>query len=158
MMKLNLLAAIATTFVTVTAIADAAIAYPRDSFTIRFENRSSGNYNNYNRWHQNNQYRQFDRNRNYNRNWNRNQQFNQNRIYNNTYDNYNRNWNRYENANSNRELRYRINEIYLQVLGRNADANGTQHYINLYYQGWSLGQIHRDIANSQEARGFGYWR
>ncbi|NJM28366.1 MAG: hypothetical protein HC856_09445, partial [Pseudanabaena sp. RU_4_16] len=51
----------------------------------------------------------------------------------------------------NSDLASAINQIYQQELGRNADGEGLSHYINLYYNGWSLGQIRRDIANSQEA-------
>jgi hypothetical protein len=52
-----------------------------------------------------------------------------------------------------------INQIYLQELGRNVDGEGLRHYINQYYNGWSLWQIRRDIGNSQEAynRRVGYY-
>ncbi len=67
----------------------------------------------------------------------------QNHSYNNGYYN-----NRVTNES---ELRRSINEIYRQQLGRNADWDGIRHYINQYRNGWSLGQIRNDIANSKEA-------
>jgi hypothetical protein len=56
------------------------------------------------------------------------------------------------NYGYNSTLARQINVIYRQVLGRNADAEGLSHYINQYYRyGWSLKDIHRDIATSNEA-------
>ena len=51
----------------------------------------------------------------------------------------------------NTNLARAINQIYQQELGRNADGEGLRHYINQYYNGWSLWQIRRDIGSSQEA-------
>ncbi len=72
-----------------------------------------------------------------------NSNYNYNRSYNNNYYN-----NRVTNES---ELRRSINEIYRQQLGRNADWDGIRHYTNQYRNGWSLGQIRNDIANSKEA-------
>ncbi|WP_019500368.1 hypothetical protein [Pseudanabaena sp. PCC 6802] len=61
---------------------------------------------------------------------------------------------RYYNYNYsyNSNLARQINAIYRQELGRNADPEGLQHYLNqYYYYGWSLKDIHRDIATSNEA-------
>ena len=81
--------------------------------------------------------------------WRRNNHAYNNRYYNNR--SYN---NRYYNnrVTNESELRRSINEIYRQQLGRNADWDGIRHYINQYRNGWSLGQIRNDIANSNEAR------
>ncbi len=50
------------------------------------------------------------------------------------------------------DVRGQINQIYLNVLGREADLEGLNTYQNRYNNGWSLIDIQRDIANSQEAR------
>ena len=70
--------------------------------------------------------------------------------------NYNYNYRTYRPYNSygygyNSDLARAINQIYQQELGRNADGEGLRHYINQYYNGWSLWQIRRDIGSSQEA-------
>jgi hypothetical protein len=89
----------------------------------------------YEEWQRNNQY-YGNRNNGYYRDWRNNNQYYGNRA----------------NAYNDSNLRRSINEIYRQELGRNADWEGTQHYINQYQNGWSLGQIRNDIANSREAR------
>jgi hypothetical protein len=63
------------------------------------------------------------------------------------------NYNRYTfyGYGYNSDLARAINQIYRQELGRNADVEGLGHYINQYYNGWSLSDIRRDIANSREA-------
>jgi hypothetical protein len=50
------------------------------------------------------------------------------------------------------DVRGQINQIYLNVLGREADLEGLNTYQDRYNNGWSLIDIQRDIANSQEAR------
>ncbi|HEY9652212.1 MAG TPA: hypothetical protein V6C95_16235 [Coleofasciculaceae cyanobacterium] len=50
------------------------------------------------------------------------------------------------------ELRYRINRIYQEELGRDADRDGLRTYQRAYQRGWSFEQIRRDIANSEEGR------
>jgi hypothetical protein len=76
------------------------------------------------------------------------------RRNNRNYSNYNRYNSGYNNnrAINESELRRSINEIYKQQLGRNADWDGIRHYTDQYRNGWSLGQIRNDIANSNEAR------
>jgi hypothetical protein len=65
-----------------------------------------------------------------------------------SYNNYRYNYNHGYNSN----LAGQINAIYRQELGRNADPEGLHHYLNQYYRyGWSLKDIHRDIATSREA-------
>lgn len=50
------------------------------------------------------------------------------------------------------EVRYRINRIYREELGRNADPEGLRNFQRAYEDGWSLDRIRRAINNSQEAR------
>lgn len=69
-------------------------------------------------------------------------------------------WNRNDNF-SNRysgDIRAEINQIYREVLGRDADWQGLNTYQDRYNQGWSLDRIRNDIARSQEARYQGRWR
>jgi hypothetical protein len=106
--------------------------YNYNSRTYRPHNNYNYNYNNYR------SYRPYN---NYNYNY---------RTYTpyNNYSNYR--YNSYSYG-YNSDLARAINQIYQQELGRNIDGDGLRHYINQYYNGWSLGQIRRDIANSQEA-------
>jgi hypothetical protein len=104
----------------------------------------------YEEWRRNNHSRNNDggyyeewRRNNYSYNNGYNNRYYNNRSYNNGYYN-----NRVINES---ELRRSINEIYRQQLGRNADWDGIRHYTNQYRNGWSLGQIRNDIANSKEA-------
>ncbi len=48
--------------------------------------------------------------------------------------------------------RVEIDQIYREVLGRPADLDGLRTYQARFDEGWSLGQIRNDIANSAEAR------
>ncbi|HAN45978.1 MAG TPA: hypothetical protein DCQ32_05440 [Cyanobacteria bacterium UBA8156] len=50
------------------------------------------------------------------------------------------------------DARAEIDQIYRQVLGRPADLDGLRTYQSRFDEGWSLGQIRNDIANSAEAR------
>ena len=51
------------------------------------------------------------------------------------------------NANRNQE----INNLYVQVLGRNANADELQNYRQaMNRQGWSLAQVRSNLANSEE--------
>jgi hypothetical protein len=50
------------------------------------------------------------------------------------------------------EVRYRINQIYREELGREADAGGMRDYQRAYENGWSLDRIRRAIENSSEAK------
>jgi hypothetical protein len=97
---------------------------PHNNYNYSYNYRTYRPYNNYNNYNYSYNYRTY-------------------RPYNN-YNNY-----RYNSYNS--DLARAINQIYRQELGRNVDGDGLRHYINQYYNGWSLGQIRRDIANSQEA-------
>jgi hypothetical protein len=54
------------------------------------------------------------------------------------------------NANNNSNIQTEINNLYIQVLGRNADANGLSSYVQAVNQGRSYAQIRRSLANSQE--------
>jgi hypothetical protein len=106
----------------------------------RYQTHNDGGY--YEDWRRENYY-----NNNSNRNdggyyedWRRN---NRSYNYNNGYYN--------SRAIDESQLRRSINDIYRQQLGRNADWDGIRHYINQYRNGWSLGQIRNDIANSNEA-------
>jgi len=50
------------------------------------------------------------------------------------------------------DARAEIDQIYREVLGRPADLDGLRTYQSRFDEGWSLGQIRNDIANSPEAR------
>ncbi len=50
------------------------------------------------------------------------------------------------------DARVEIDQIYREVLGRPADLDGLRTYQARFDEGWSLGQIRNDIANSAEAR------
>ncbi len=50
------------------------------------------------------------------------------------------------------DARAEIDQIYREVLGRPADLDGLRTYQSRFDEGWSLGQIRHDIANSAEAR------
>jgi hypothetical protein len=110
-------------------------------------------YNNYRNYRPNNSYRYYAPYNNY-RNYT---PYNNYRTYKphtnyRTYRPYNDY--RYYNYNYgyNSNLARQINAIYRQELGRNADPEGLHHYLNQYYRyGWSLRDIHRDIATSNEA-------
>ncbi len=47
-----------------------------------------------------------------------------------------------------------INDYYRQYLGRDADPEGLEDWLNAYQDGQSLEQIRRNIANSEEARNY----
>jgi hypothetical protein len=127
--------------------------------------RDYSRYNRYNPNPHNYNYRTYRPHNNYNYN---NNNYRSYRPYNN-YNNYSYNYRTYRPYNNyrynsysygyNSNLARAINQIYRQELGRNVDGDGLRHYINQYYNGWSLGQIRRDIANSQEAynRRVGYY-
>jgi uncharacterized protein YbcI len=52
---------------------------------------------------------------------------------------------------NNSRLEGEINNIYLQVLGRNADSSGLRTYTQaINNQGWTLDQVRRDLASSPE--------
>ncbi|WP_019503112.1 hypothetical protein [Pseudanabaena sp. PCC 6802] len=54
---------------------------------------------------------------------------------------------------SRHEIIHCIREIYWDHLGRYPDEEGVRHYMRKYYrEGWSMRQIHNDIAFSWEAR------
>lgn len=83
------------------------------------------------------------------------QQFNPN------YQNPNHNYqNNYQHPNyqtpyygsRNQDVRGQINQIYRDVLGRDADFEGLGTYQDRYNNGWSLSDIRRNIANSNEAQ------
>ena len=59
--------------------------------------------------------------------------------------NNNGNW-----SNNNSNVQTEVNNLYVQVLGRNADANGLSSYVQAVNQGRSLDQVRRNLANSQE--------
>ena len=59
--------------------------------------------------------------------------------------NNNRNW-----SNKNSNIQTEVNNLYVQVLGRNADANGLRSYVQVVNQGRSLAEVRRNLANSQE--------
>jgi hypothetical protein len=59
--------------------------------------------------------------------------------------NNNGNW-----SNNNANIQTEINNLYIQVLGRNADANGLRSYTQVVNQGRSLAQVRRNLVNSQE--------
>ncbi|MFQ3680297.1 MAG: hypothetical protein SNJ60_07310 [Pseudanabaenaceae cyanobacterium] len=50
------------------------------------------------------------------------------------------------------DAREEIDRIYREVLGRPADLDGLRTYQSRFDEGWTLGQIRQDIANSAEAR------
>lgn len=50
------------------------------------------------------------------------------------------------------EARERINQLYREVLGRDADPSGLRTYTNRLADGWSFEDIRRDLARSDEAR------
>jgi hypothetical protein len=60
--------------------------------------------------------------------------------------NYNNNNDNYNNNNYYRD----INNLYYQILGRNADRNGLENYSRNMRSGWSLAQVRRDLAYSGE--------
>lgn len=45
-----------------------------------------------------------------------------------------------------------ITQMYREVLGREPDANGLNHYRKLWRQGWTQGQIRDDLRRSAESR------
>lgn len=53
------------------------------------------------------------------------------------------------------ELRNRINQLYREVLGRDADPIGLETYLERLANGWSLRDVRRDLERSSEARGRG---
>jgi len=59
--------------------------------------------------------------------------------------NNNGNW-----PNNNANIQTEVNNLYVQVLGRNADANGLSSYVQAVNQGRSLAEVRRNLANSQE--------
>jgi uncharacterized protein YbcI len=59
--------------------------------------------------------------------------------------NNNGNW-----SNNNSNVQTEVNNLYVQVLGRNADANGLSSYVQAVNQGRSLAEVRRNLANSQE--------
>lgn len=59
--------------------------------------------------------------------------------------NNNGNW-----SNNNSNVQTEINNLYVQVLGRNADRNGLRKYTQVVNQGGTLDQVRRNLANSQE--------
>lgn len=54
------------------------------------------------------------------------------------------------NANNNSNIQTEINNLYIQVLGRNSDVNGLRGYTRVVNQGRSLVEVRRNLANSQE--------
>jgi hypothetical protein len=54
------------------------------------------------------------------------------------------------NANNNSNIQTEINNLYIQVLGRNSDVNGLRGYTRVVNQGRSLAEVRRNLANSQE--------
>ncbi len=65
-----------------------------------------------------------------------------------------RNYNEIRRGDADRhEVSRCIQEIYWDHLGRSPDEEGIRHYMRKYYrEGWSLRQIHNDIAYSSESR------
>jgi hypothetical protein len=125
--------------------------YNRSPHNYNYNYRTYRPYNNYNYSYNYRTYRPYN---NYSYNY---------RTYS-PYNNYSYNYRTYRPYNNysygyNSGLARAINQIYQQELGRNVDGEGLRHYINQYYNGWSLWQIRRDIANSQEAynRRVGYY-
>lgn len=57
-----------------------------------------------------------------------------------------------------RDISQIVNQIYLQELGRSADPEGLYTYQDRFDNGWSIDDIRRDIANSNEARSRYYRR
>ncbi|MFM7572872.1 MAG: DUF4214 domain-containing protein [Snowella sp.] len=53
-------------------------------------------------------------------------------------------------SNNNANVQTEINNLYIQVLGRNADANGLSSYVQAVNRGRSLAEVRRSLANSQE--------
>ncbi|NJN31938.1 MAG: DUF4214 domain-containing protein [Synechococcales cyanobacterium RM1_1_8] len=49
------------------------------------------------------------------------------------------------------DLYDRLDDIYRDVLGRNIDSSGLRTYSRRLEQGWSLDQVRRDLAQSDEA-------
>ncbi|MDX1977270.1 MAG: hypothetical protein SFT94_06320 [Pseudanabaenaceae cyanobacterium bins.68] len=62
------------------------------------------------------------------------------------------------NYQARRDITPIINRIYVEELGRNADREGLYTYQDRFDNGWSIEDIRRDIANSQEARNRYYHR
>ncbi|BAQ61276.1 hypothetical protein GM3708_1682 [Geminocystis sp. NIES-3708] len=59
--------------------------------------------------------------------------------------------NRNSNNNNNSRTNQDINNIYLQVLGRDANSNDLQNYTQkINNQNWSLRQVRREVANKPE--------
>jgi len=54
------------------------------------------------------------------------------------------------NANNNSNIQTEVNNLYIQVLGRNSDVNGLRDYTRVVNQGRSLAEVRRNLANSQE--------
>ncbi|HEY9597607.1 MAG TPA: DUF4214 domain-containing protein [Cyanophyceae cyanobacterium] len=50
------------------------------------------------------------------------------------------------------EARDSINQIYREVLGRDADPSGLRTYLNRLRDGWTLRDVRRDLERSDEAR------
>jgi hypothetical protein len=177
-MKKSLALAIATVAVTLTSALSLGISQPVEAQTrcwwegrqMRCQNERDINNNRYD-YSNRNRYDYNNRNRNnpshtdggYYEEWRRENHSNNNdggyyeewqrnnRLYNSN-NGYNNNLYYNNRTNNESELRRSINEIYRQQLGRNADGEGIRHYIDQYRNGWSLGQIRNDIANSNEAR------
>lgn len=54
-------------------------------------------------------------------------------------------------SNNNANIQTEINNLYIQVLGRNANTNELRRYNQaINNQGWSLAQARRNLANTQE--------
>jgi hypothetical protein len=54
-------------------------------------------------------------------------------------------------SNNNSNIQTEINNLYIQVLGRNANTNELRRYNQaINNQGWSLAQARRNLANTQE--------
>lgn len=45
-----------------------------------------------------------------------------------------------------------IRTLFMEILGRDVDASGLQHYLKQAGNGWTIDQIRNDIYNSQEAQ------
>jgi len=65
--------------------------------------------------------------------------------------NYNNNYNSLDWSNRN-NLANLVNQIFFDILGRNADANRLRTYTNTYSRGQSFTPLRRELANSSEAR------